>query len=285
MTDRRAPEGESARSYAETWHGRRFHLTLGRQIALACMSLALLAVALVSTVDATRSSRHLRDKLEARAALYADQLRRQMAPVVAFDDAATAREIFDSMAIDTDVAGIAAYKASGEVIEGVGRYPDHLSAGATPDTFDQDLFVATAGIATKEGITGQLYVSLSKARIRKTQIETMWTAAGTAAVALLIALALAIPIARHLTRRLSRIIDAATSIAHGDFDQPAIEDGVRDEIGMLAGAGEQNEVRTAPHLQGTGRTQRRPASSRAGGECETRVHGRRAHVQPRREPR
>jgi diguanylate cyclase (GGDEF)-like protein len=262
MTDRRAPEGESARGYSETWHGRRFHLTLGRQIALACMALALLAVALVSTVDTTLSNRRLRDKLEARTTLYAEQLRRQMMPVIALDDAATAREIFDSMVLDTDVAGIAVYKASGEVIEGVGRYPDRLSAGALPDAFGEDLFVVTAGIATKEGITGQLYVSLSKARIRRTQLDMMRSAAGTAAIALLIALALAIPIARRLTRRLSRIVDVATSIAHGDFDQPAIEDGIRDEIGILAGAvnkmsselrrtfRELGELNDARHLRG-----------------------------------
>jgi len=200
------------------------------------LMLALLAVALVSTVDATLSGTRLRNKLEARATLYAEQLRRQLTPVIASRDAAAAREILDSFALDTDVAGIAAYSADGRVIEGVGRYPDHLSAGGAPGRFGQDSFAVTAGVATKEGVTGQLYVSLSKARLRKLQQEMMWTAGGTAAVALLIALALAIPIARRLTRRLSRIIDVATSIAHGDFDQPAIEDGARDEIGMLAGA-------------------------------------------------
>src|ERR1700730_2764328 len=215
---------------------QRFRLTLGQQIALACMSLALLAVALVSTVDAARSLIHLRDKLEGRATLYAEQLRRQLAPIIESDDAAAAREIFDSFMLDTDVAGIAAYNANGRVIEGVGRYPDHLSAGGTPDKFGQDLFAVTAGIATREGKTGQLYVSLSNARIRRSQHEMMWIAGGTAAVALSIALALAIPIARRLTRRLSRIIDVATSIAHGDFNQPAIDDGASDEIGMLAGA-------------------------------------------------
>jgi diguanylate cyclase (GGDEF)-like protein len=238
MTDTRASERDSASSYAETRNGSaaRFRLTLGQQIALACMSLALLAVALVSTVDATFARIHLRDKLEVGARLYAEQLRRQLAPVIASGDAAAVREIFDSFTLDTDVAGIAAYNAKGKLIEGVGRYPDHLSAGVTPDSFGQDLFVVTAGIATKEGATGHLYVSLSKARIRRSQHDMMWRASGTAAVALLIALALAIPIARRLTRRLSRIIDVATSIAHGDFDQPAIEDGTRDEIGMLAGA-------------------------------------------------
>jgi len=211
-------------------------LTFGQQIALACMSLALLAVVLVSTVDAVRSGKHLRDKLEGRAALYAEQLRRQLEPVIASGDAAAARDILDSFALDTDVAGIAAYGADGRAIEGVGRYPDHLAAGAAPDSFGQDLFAVTAGIATKEGIKGQLYVGLSKARIRRSQHEIMWIAGGTAAIALLIALALAIPIARRLTRRLSRIIDVATSIAHGDFDQPDIEDRARDEIGMLARA-------------------------------------------------
>jgi len=145
---------------------QRFRLTLGQQIALACMSLALLAVVLVSTVDAARSLIHLHDKLEGRATLYAEQLRRQPTPVIASGDAAAAREIFDSFRLDTDVAGIAAYDANGRVIEGVGRYPDHLSAGGTPNTFGQDLFAVTAGIAAKQGKTGQLYVILNKIMAR-----------------------------------------------------------------------------------------------------------------------
>src|SRR5260370_39154173 len=113
MTDTRAPERASAGSYAEM----RFRLTLGQQIALACMSLALLAVALVSSVNATLAAQHIRDKLEGRATLYAEQLRRQLAPVIATGDASAAREIFDSFALFTDVAGIAAYAADGRVIE------------------------------------------------------------------------------------------------------------------------------------------------------------------------
>src|SRR6202051_2637876 len=122
---------------------QRFRLTLGQQIALACMSLALLAVALVSTVDGARSLIHLPDKLEGRATLYAEQLRRQLTPVIASGDAAAAREIFDSFTLDTDVAGIAAYNANGRVIEGVGQYPDHLSAGGTPDEIGEDVVAAT----------------------------------------------------------------------------------------------------------------------------------------------
>ena len=105
---------------------QRFRLTLGQQIALAWMSLTLLAVALVSTVDATQSRARLRNKLEGRATLYAEQLRRQLAPVISSGNAAAAREILNSFALDTDVAGVAAYDADGRVLEGVGRYPDHL---------------------------------------------------------------------------------------------------------------------------------------------------------------
>src|SRR5258708_5015483 len=119
---------------------QRFRPTLGQQIALACMSLALLAVALVSTVDATRSLIHLHDKLESRATLYAEQLRRQLTPVIASDDAAAAREIFDSFALDTDVAGIAAYDANGRVIARVGLYPDRLSAGGATERLGPDVF-------------------------------------------------------------------------------------------------------------------------------------------------
>src|SRR5260370_41124949 len=109
MTDTRAPERASAGSYAEM----RFRLTLGQQIALACMSLALLAVALVSTVNATLAAQHIRDKLEGRATLYAEQLRRQLGPVIATGNAAAAREIFDSFALDTAVSGIPPHAPAG----------------------------------------------------------------------------------------------------------------------------------------------------------------------------
>src|SRR5258708_12341282 len=114
---------------------QRFRLTLGQQIALACMSLALLAVALVSTVDATLARRHLRVRLEERAALYAEQLRRQLTPIIASGDAAAAREIFDSFTFDNEGAGIAPYDATAPVIQGVTHYPAHLPPRQPPGDF------------------------------------------------------------------------------------------------------------------------------------------------------
>jgi diguanylate cyclase (GGDEF)-like protein/PAS domain S-box-containing protein len=209
---------------------------LGKQIAAICVFGSLLAVALVSTVDGVLINQHLRAELDMKATLYARQLRQQLAPVVAFDDAVTAREILESLALDPDVAGLAAYSAGGEVIEGVGLYPQHLSAGQIPAKGGKATIVVIGDVSSPEGISGQLYVSLSKARIHQSMISTMWSASCTAAVALLMALALVGPIAKRITGRLSRLVEVAACIARGDFTHPVIEHGSRDEIGVLASA-------------------------------------------------
>jgi diguanylate cyclase (GGDEF)-like protein/PAS domain S-box-containing protein len=239
-------------------------LPLRKQIAAVCVFVSLLAVALVSTVGGTLSSRHLRLELDSKATLYAKQLRRQLAPVVAFDDAATAREILESFALDPDVAGVAVYSPGGEVIEGVGEYPGHLSRGQTPARASRGALVVVGDVSSPEGVTGQMYVSLSKDRIHRSMIDMMWSASFTAAVALLMALVLVGPIARRLTGRLSRIVGVAAHIARGEFTHPPIEHGARDEIGVLAAAittmsaelrrkfaevGELNEVRHQRELE------------------------------------
>ena len=211
-------------------------MSLGRQIALVCVGVSLLAVAIVSLVHTTTSSRRARSELQAKATLYAQQLRRQLAPVVAFSDAAPAREIFESLAMDTDVTGVAVYAATGELIEGMGHYPDRLSRGARPPTIANTFIVVIGDIKSHQGVGGELYVGLTNARVVRVAREAWWITCGTAVIALLLAMALALPIARHMTRRLSTIIDMATSIAHGDFTRHSSDAGTRDEIGVLAGA-------------------------------------------------
>jgi diguanylate cyclase (GGDEF)-like protein/PAS domain S-box-containing protein len=211
-------------------------LPLRKQIAAVCVFVSLLAVALVSTVGGSLSSRHLRLDLDSKAALYAQQLRRELAPVVAVNDSVTGREILASFALDPDVAGLAVYSAAGEAIAGVGRYPGHLSQGQTPDRAFEGTLAVVADVSSPERVTGRVYVSLSKARIHRSMVDMAWSASITAAAALLLAMALADPLAKRLTGRLSRIVDVATRIAHGEFTHPPIEHGSRDEIGVLATA-------------------------------------------------
>jgi diguanylate cyclase (GGDEF)-like protein/PAS domain S-box-containing protein len=211
-------------------------ISLGKQFALACVLLSFLSVSCVSLVDAVFRSRELQTRLQNQAVLYATQLRRQLAPVIAFNDTATAREIFESLQLDSDVAGLAVYAANGELLEGVGAYPDHADGAPTPARSGAALIVVRGDISSRQGITGELYVSLSKARIRSSQLQAAWIAASTAAVTLLIAVLLTGPISRRLTGRLSRIVDMAASLAHGDFARPPIEDAARDEVGVLSRA-------------------------------------------------
>jgi diguanylate cyclase (GGDEF)-like protein/PAS domain S-box-containing protein len=212
----------------------KLYLSLAQQTALASVLLSLLAVVLVSGLHAVLRGRQIRDELGSKAVLYTTQLRRQLAPVIAFDDAATAREVFESLALDPDVAGLAAYSATGEVIDGVGRYPHHMSATEAPDGSEHGLIIVFGRVTSSEGVSGQLYVSLSKARIRRARLAMLEIGSAAALVAFLIALALAIPIAAHLTRRLSRIVDRAACIARGDFTLPPLETHTRDEIGLMA---------------------------------------------------
>jgi len=200
------------------------------------MSVSLIAVALVSITLTSLIDRQVRAELQSKAMLYASQLRRQLMPVIAFSDSATAREIFESMALDTDVRGIAVYAASGEVIEGVGQFPAQMTRNGPLDTVAAAPIIVIAAVTSREGVTGQLYVGLTNARITGARVQRWWISCATALVALLIALGLALPIARRLTRRLSSIVETAMSIARGDFSVQAIDGGAYDEIGDLASA-------------------------------------------------
>jgi len=200
------------------------------------MAVSLLAVGLVSIAYMSLNGRHARDELQAKAVLYASQLRRQLLPVIAFSDAVTAREIFESLALDTDVTGLAVYAASGEVIEGVGDYPPRVTRDEPLDKADRAPIIVTAAVTSREGVTGQLYVALTNARITHAQLQMWWISFGTGAVALLIAMGLAFPIAKRLTRRLSGIVDTAMSIARGEFSEQPMDAGTHDEIGDLAQA-------------------------------------------------
>jgi len=132
---------------------------------------------------------HLHDKLEGRATLYAEQLRPAAdGPSLRSGDAAAAREIFRFLQARHRCRGnrrIRRQRPGDRRRRPI--IPIICRQGGTPNTFGQDLFAVTAGIAAKQGKTGQLYVSLSNERIRRSQHEMMWIAGGTAAVALSIA--------------------------------------------------------------------------------------------------
>jgi PAS domain S-box-containing protein len=209
-------------------------LPVGTQFTLTCMLLSLLAIALVSTVNAVQSGYRMRAELQAKAVLYANQLRKQLEPVVAFEDAMTAREIFESLSADADIAGLAAYRLNGEPIDGYGNYPPRFSAADSPVAPGPGLFAVVGNVMSKQGVGGQLYVGLSRRRIERVQLELIWIASGTAAFALLVGLTLTVPISRHLSNRITHIAEVATGIAAGNFAQPPIEEGARDEIGDLA---------------------------------------------------
>jgi hypothetical protein len=70
-----------------------------------------------------RQLEHMRTALEAKALAYAALVAKQVESAVAFQDRATAREVFDAVAQDPDVENLLLLTASGEVLHS--RGPPH----------------------------------------------------------------------------------------------------------------------------------------------------------------
>ncbi len=214
---------------------RRFAaLTLRAHLRIAFAAVALTAILATSIVSTTMATNARSDRMRNRSTQYARSLQLQLEPVVAFDDALTAREVFQSFAGDTDVEGLAVYGGRGELIAGEGAFPARLGAGehVTPSP---DRFVALAPVVSREGPRGRVYVSLST---RSTQIDrrrSIVTAVVTAFVAFALALLLAHLITRRLANRVAKLSGIATRIAAGEFVQPSLTelDDPKSELGQL----------------------------------------------------
>jgi PAS domain S-box-containing protein len=210
-------------------------LSLAKQLTLSFALLSLVTTAVATIALTTLGARRMTADLSAKSVHYARLLQKQLEPVVAFDDRLTAREVFESLALDTDIDGLAVYSAQGTLIEGRGVRPASLATGAAV-TAGKGHIVTVAGVRSREGPTGRLYVSLTTRQIEREKRRAAWIAAAIAGGLVLLGVALARSVARRVTRRLAGIAAVSTSVAAGNFAQPRLDAEAKDEIGALAQA-------------------------------------------------
>jgi signal transduction histidine kinase len=191
----------------------------------------------ISTITLTTLSGHrMHANLTERSARIARQLQSQLQSVVAFDDHLTARELFDSYAGDRELDGIAVYADNGELIEGRGIRPAHVRSVDANLGVNKDHVIVVAGVKSREGQAGYLYVSFSTRLNDSAQRRDCWIAAGIGGSVVLCALLLAVHTSRRIARRLVSIAQAADRMAAGDLSEPSLDDTAQDEIGALAHA-------------------------------------------------
>jgi signal transduction histidine kinase/HAMP domain-containing protein len=200
---------------------------------------ALLAIATtaISTITLTTlSGQRMHASLTERSTQIATQLQHQLQSVVAFDDHLTARELFDSYAGVRELDGIAVYADQGELIEGRGIYPERLRSITADLGANENHVIVVAGITSREGRLGRLYISLSTQLNDEAQRRAWWIAAGIGGAVVLCALLLAVHTSRRITRRLVSIAQAADRMAAGDLSEAHLDTHAQDEIGALAHA-------------------------------------------------
>ena len=211
-------------------------LSFSTKLSLSFAGVALAAIAAVLVPTALLAKRQATAELRSKAVLSARLIGPQLRTVVAFDDTLTAREVFAPFAADPDIAGLAIYSASGQVIEGLGNHPERIEKGVVPSAPGPGYLLAVAPVVSKEGPTGTLVVMLSTNSASAKLRDHMMTAAWFAGIALVVAALIAAVIARRVAVRLRGIAAAATRVADGDYERPPVDSGSRDEIGKLVDA-------------------------------------------------
>jgi signal transduction histidine kinase/HAMP domain-containing protein len=209
-------------------------LPLRRQLMLAFSLLATTTTVIVTVTLSSLASHRMNTGLRDKSVQYAKQLQLQLAPVVAFDDHLTARELFQSLLSDQDVDGLAVFAEDGALLEGWGSYPLALNSVDATLPSGKGHVIAVAGVRSREGRLGRVYVSLTSTPIAALQQRDAWIAAGIAMGVSFSALLLAVLISKLIARRLVVIAEAANRVASGELTQPNLDDRARDEIGALA---------------------------------------------------
>jgi signal transduction histidine kinase/HAMP domain-containing protein len=215
---------------------RLHNLPLRIQWSLAFALLCAAPTAISTITLATLSEQRMHDTLSSRSERIANRLQSQLQSVVAFEDHATARSIFDSYSSDRELDGIAVYSGSGDLIEGRGYHPGTLTSQSARISPDAHHVIAVANIASREGKSGHLYLSFSTKLNETVQRRDAWIAASIGTGVVLGALILALLITGRIALRLERIANAARRMAAGDFSQPCLEDQGKDEISALSRA-------------------------------------------------
>ena len=203
-------------------------------LGIAVMSMAIVIATTVALT--TRHNRHVEMELDEKCRVYARLLAHQLEPAVAFDDRATAQEVFASFDADEDVDGLALYRAGGALIQGHGRFAPIGPAAVQATTLDthEGNVVARAPVVAREGPRGVLVVSMGQRGIDAEKRTAGAIAAAVGLAAMAAALVVGWLVASSVADRLARIAGAASRVAKGDLEGEPVEAGALDEIGQLA---------------------------------------------------
>ena len=209
-------------------------LSIRGKLTLSFVGLSVVAVVGVSAPLATLNDRQALQSLRDKAKRYARLIEPQMAPVVAFDDRLTAREVFQSFVVDSDVSGLAVYGSTGDLILGNGAFPPRLVQGRPETPSPGGSIIVLAPVVSAEGPRGQLYLSLTTRAVDQFNIRSLLTTVGIAITALFLAVAVATMLSRSVAERVGAIATAARRVAGGALEEPDVEPGPDDEVGQLA---------------------------------------------------
>ncbi len=231
----------------QTGHAAATKRSTGRKLTITQKLVALIVlttgaiVVFLSIYFPEQQIRASRATLEQKAATYGLLVSHQVASAVAFDDRETAREVFQSVAHDGDVDGLALLRADGTVLHSHGRKIAWLKAAARGVSeqkvvpIDHEIAVV-APVVSLEGPRGTLALELSTRGLEAEKARIRRTAVLAGALALCLGALLAYLIARSIGSRVEGIARVAGAVANGDLNQPTVRVRGSDEIAVLAEA-------------------------------------------------
>jgi two-component system chemotaxis sensor kinase CheA len=182
----------------------------------------------------------LRRELDRKALTLSRLTAHEVESAIAFGDRETAREVFESILLDPDVAGLALLTADGRLFYSAGRLAKLDRRRGPPEPGAPLLQVgrgvvrAEAVVTSKEGPGGLLVVDLSLASLETERATLVRRAALVGIATLLVGSFLAWLIARSVARRVKRLAAATSRVAAGDLRHPLVVDSSRDELGQLS---------------------------------------------------
>lgn len=219
---------------------RGFGLSIGARLILLTTITLTLTVGFVASYLAATQISALSSSLHRKGDTYASVMASQATSAVAFSDRETAREVLTSVLSDEDVAAVALYSASGEVLfsHGSPTLGAKQALAATKPSVDDvaGRLAVVAPVQSLEGPRGALTIDLSTAALRDANARVLWSSAIAGVLAIVVGTFFAWLLAGWVARRLRAIGDVATAFAAGDHSQALVDDPRRDEIGGLATA-------------------------------------------------
>lgn len=221
---------------------RRGGLSIRQKLLLLILLSVAGSVAVLAFHLPARQLAELEAALDSKAETYGRLVSKQVESAVAFGDQATAREVFDAVAQDPDIAGMALYTSGGALLQGRGAVAPVLEARKAGVRVQEVLRLSSgvgvaAPVVSLEGPRGTLLLQLSGQRLEHSRKDVLTRVAGCGFLALLLGAIGAFWISRSIGERLRAIAHAADAVASGNLDQEPVDaQGTRDEIGTLASA-------------------------------------------------